>query len=52
VSENAVFWDVAACRSCKNAVSEERLFTQDLHSATSKKTAFFIVTIVKTSNLN
>jgi hypothetical protein len=27
-----------------------RLFTQDLHGATSQKTAFFIVTAVKTSN--
>jgi hypothetical protein len=32
-------------------VSEERRFTQDLHSATSQKTAFFIVTAVKTSNI-
>jgi hypothetical protein len=29
----------------------KRRFTQDLHSATSQKTAFFIVTAVKTSNL-
>jgi hypothetical protein len=28
-----------------------RLFTQDPHGATSQKTAFFIVTAVKTSNL-
>jgi hypothetical protein len=32
-------------------VSEERRFTQALHGATSQKTAFFIVTAVKTSNL-
>jgi hypothetical protein len=32
-------------------VSEERRVTQDLHGATSHKTAFFIVTAVKTSNL-
>jgi hypothetical protein len=32
-------------------VSEERLFTQDLHGVRSKKTAFFIVTAVKTLNL-
>jgi hypothetical protein len=32
-------------------VSEERQFTQDLHGATSQKTAFFIVTAAKTSNL-
>jgi hypothetical protein len=32
--KNAIFWDVALCRSkCR--------FTQDLHSATSQKTAFF-----------
>jgi hypothetical protein len=32
--KNVVFCDVAPC-------SEERRFTQDLHSATSQKTAFF-----------
>jgi hypothetical protein len=32
-------------------VAPKRLFTQDLHSATSQKTAFFMVTAVKTSNL-
>jgi hypothetical protein len=32
-------------------VPPKRRFTQDLHGATSKKTAFFIVTTVKTSNL-
>jgi hypothetical protein len=31
-------------------VSEERRFTQDLHGATSQKTAFFIVTAVITSD--
>jgi hypothetical protein len=30
---------------------ENRGFTQDLHDATSQKTAFFIVTAVKTSDL-
>jgi hypothetical protein len=30
---------------------EERRITQDQHGATSQKTAFFIVTAVKTSNL-
>jgi hypothetical protein len=39
--KNAVFWDV----------SPKRRFTQDLHGATSQKTAFFLVTSVKTSNL-
>jgi hypothetical protein len=32
-------------------VSEERQFTQDVHGSTSQKTAFFIVTAVKTSTL-
>jgi hypothetical protein len=32
-------------------VSEERRLTPLLHGATSQKTAFFIVTTVKTSNL-
>jgi hypothetical protein len=32
-------------------VPPKRRFTQDLHSATSQKTAFFIVTALKTSNL-
>jgi hypothetical protein len=32
-------------------VPPKRWFTQDLHGATSHKTAFFIVTAVKTSNL-
>jgi hypothetical protein len=31
-------------------VSEERLFTQDLHGATYQKMTFFIVTAVKISN--
>jgi hypothetical protein len=31
--------------------SPKRRFTQELHGATSQKTAFFIVTAVKTSNL-
>jgi hypothetical protein len=32
-------------------VPSKRRFTHDLHSATSQKTAFFIVTVMKTSNL-
>jgi hypothetical protein len=31
--------------------AEERHFTQDPHDVTSQKTAFFIVTAVKTANL-
>jgi hypothetical protein len=65
--KNAVFWDVAPCRYCVNRcfggiyclhlqgrrryVPPKRRFTQDLYGATSQKTAFFIVTAVKTSNL-
>jgi hypothetical protein len=44
--KNAVFWNVVPCSSCVNY-----RFTQDLHGATSEKTALFIVTAVKTSNL-
>jgi hypothetical protein len=33
-------------------VPPKRRFTQDLHGATSQKTAFFIVNAVKTTNLN
>jgi hypothetical protein len=42
IMKNAVFWDVAPCRT---------RYTRDLHGVTSQKTAFFIVTAVKTSNL-
>jgi hypothetical protein len=84
--KNAVFWNVALCRSCVNRrfggthrlhlqgrkihergtsvsrwlqtawrwkryVPPKRWFTQDLHGATSQKTASFIVTAVKTLNL-
>jgi hypothetical protein len=92
ITKNAVFWNVAACRSCVNRrfrgtyrlhlqgrknpragcshllklvprsrifvpwrwsryVPAKRRFTQDPHGATSRKTAFFIVNAVKTSNL-
>jgi hypothetical protein len=37
---------VKPCGSCKN-----RRFLQELHGVTSQKTAFFIVAVVKTSNL-
>jgi hypothetical protein len=93
--KNAVFWDMAPCRSCVNRrfggtyrpyfqgrkirergsrccnhqltlvprsrifllwwwrryVPPKRRFIQDLHGATSQKTAFFIVTAAKTWNL-
>jgi hypothetical protein len=49
--KNSVFWDVAPCRCCGNRVPPKRRFTKDLHGTTSQKTAFFIVTAVKTSNL-
>jgi hypothetical protein len=45
--KNAVFWDMAPYRSCVNRCFEgnvppKRRFTQDLHVATSQKTAFFL----------
>jgi hypothetical protein len=49
--KNDVFWDLAPCRSCVNRRSSEHRFTKDPHGATPQKTAFFIVTAVKTSNL-
>jgi hypothetical protein len=54
--KNAVFWDVAPCKSCVNrrfggTYLLHCRFTQYLHGATSQKTPFFIVTAVKTSNL-
>jgi hypothetical protein len=53
--KNAIFWDVAPCRSCVNrrfgGTNRLRRLTQALHGPTSQKTAFFIVTGVKTSNL-
>jgi hypothetical protein len=36
---------------CRRYVPPKRRFIQDLHGATSQKTAFFIVTAVKISNL-
>jgi hypothetical protein len=36
---------------CRRYFPPKRRFTQDLHGVTSQKTAFFIVTAVKTSNL-
>jgi hypothetical protein len=39
-----------SCR-WRRYVPPKRRFTQDVHSATSQKTAFFIVTAVKTSDL-
>jgi hypothetical protein len=51
--KKAVFWDVAPCRSgvSRRFGGTSVRFTQYLHDATSQKTAFFIVTAVKTSNL-
>jgi hypothetical protein len=40
-------WEGGCCES-----PPKRRFIQDLHGATSQKTAFFIVTAVKTSDLN
>jgi hypothetical protein len=48
--KNAVFWDVEPCTSCVSrrfgGGCSERRFTQDLHGATSQKTAFFIKSTV------
>jgi hypothetical protein len=41
--KNGVFWDVTPCGSCKDL--------QEPHGVTFQKTPFFIVTVVKTSNL-
>jgi hypothetical protein len=56
--KNDVFWDVAPYISCVNRhfgrrpySPPKRWFTQDLSNVTFQKTAFFIVTAVKTSNL-
>jgi hypothetical protein len=38
-------------RRWRRYVPSKRRFTQDLHGATSQKTAFFVVTAVKASNL-
>jgi hypothetical protein len=46
-----VWTDVSEERITSRYIPPKRHFTQDLHSATSQKTAFFIVTAVKTSNL-
>jgi hypothetical protein len=86
---NAVFWDVTSCESCKNRrfrgtyllhhhgdknwrarnvvflrsvlrllvtandvpVPPQRQFLKKPHRVSSQKTAFFIVTVMKTSNL-
>jgi hypothetical protein len=47
--ENMVKFEECLLPGC--GAAEERRFTQDLHGATSQKTAFFIVIAVKTSNL-
>jgi hypothetical protein len=58
--KDVVFWDVTLRRSWVNRrfggtyrphLPPKRRLAQDLHSATSKKKTFFIVTAVKTSNL-
>jgi hypothetical protein len=46
--KNGVFWDITPCGSCKN----RHRFVQEPHGVTSQKASFFIVTAVKTSNLN
>jgi hypothetical protein len=47
IMKNAVFWDVAPCRSCvdrrffEKQQPPKRRFIQDLHGATPQKTTFF-----------
>jgi hypothetical protein len=62
--KNVVFWDVIqqplahagssrvdfSTLKMEVYVPPKRQFTQDLHGATTQKTAFFIVTPMKTSN--
>jgi hypothetical protein len=51
--KNAVFWNVAPCRSCVNRRfggtcslhHPKRRFTQNIHGTTSQKTAFFNIKI-------
>jgi hypothetical protein len=56
-SETSVHTRTTRCHIAENGFLHsyrrppKRLFTQELHGATSQKTAFFIVTAVKTSNL-
>jgi hypothetical protein len=54
IIKNAIFWDVALSGLAKTDVSEERvasiLRVEEVTSSTSQKTAFFIVSAVKTSN--
>jgi hypothetical protein len=50
--KNTVY-ELSLCESSRARgfpVLEEHRFPQDLHGTTSQKTAFFIVTAVKTSN--
>jgi hypothetical protein len=50
--KKAVFWDLAPCRCGINRfVPPQRRLTPHIHGAKSQKTAFFIVTAVKASNL-
>jgi hypothetical protein len=64
---NQVFWDVMPCGSCMNGMlssgtlrgvtlvrtdfSEEHWFLQEPHGVTSHKSALFMVTAMKPSNL-
>jgi hypothetical protein len=46
--KNAVFWYVSRVTLVRTDVSEERRFSQGPYGVISQKTAFFIVTAVKT----
>jgi hypothetical protein len=56
MKKSGVYWDVTPCDLVRTDVLEalcnpESRFLQKPHGVTSQKTAFFIVTAVKTSNL-
>jgi hypothetical protein len=49
--KNAVFWDVTRATLVRTDVPPKRRFLQEPHGVTTRKTAFFIDTAMKTSNL-
>jgi hypothetical protein len=50
IVKNAV-WDVMLCGSLRTDIPPKHWFLQEPHGITSQKTAFFIVTTMKTPNL-
>jgi hypothetical protein len=49
--KNGVFWVLRRVALVKTEVSPKRRFLQEPHGAISQKTTFFVVPLVKTSNL-